>query len=242
MCKFGCKRLGYAHGLPWCGRWRMSVRIPRRQPHAIESGPNYFIRKWALQVGRSFQQSIGTQTPCHACRRKVCPCGAAWAVVRVESPNFGATMKSLQACRKPFFLSSVLGLLVQSPPAFPTNISSSIRNRSSASGNCAGRATRFRLQYWYLEDAHIAPPESLDWFHHPGSNTTVISLVREILNGHANLFELTADGPAGHIEGVGLRLYNPQSQSVEPQLGQWQDGHSGRTDDRGVWKMAVVYS
>jgi len=52
---------------------------------------------------------------------------------------------------------------------------------------------------------------------HPlsGSNTWVeyegTTLVRNVWNGRANLLELTADGPAGHFEGLNLRLYNPQS-------------------------------
>jgi hypothetical protein len=36
-------------------------------------------------------------------------------------------------------------------------------------------------------------------------------VVRKIWNGHANLVELKVDGPAGHIEGLSLRLYNPES-------------------------------
>jgi hypothetical protein len=52
---------------------------------------------------------------------------------------------------------------------------------------------------------------------HPlsGSHTWVqydgISNVSKIWNGRASLFELEATGPAGHVEGVGLRLYNPKS-------------------------------
>jgi hypothetical protein len=52
---------------------------------------------------------------------------------------------------------------------------------------------------------------------HPltGSTTWVeyegLSVVRKVWDGRASLFELEVDGPAGHIEGVGLRLYNPQS-------------------------------
>lgn len=37
------------------------------------------------------------------------------------------------------------------------------------------------------------------------------SVVRKIWNGRANLVELEADGANGHIEGLSLRLYNPQS-------------------------------
>jgi hypothetical protein len=38
-----------------------------------------------------------------------------------------------------------------------------------------------------------------------------ISVVRKVWNGRASVFELNVSGAAGHIEGVGLRLYNPQS-------------------------------
>ncbi len=44
------------------------------------------------------------------------------------------------------------------------------------------------------------------WVEYEG--TTV---VRKVWNGRANLVELIADGPAGHFEGLSLRLYNPQS-------------------------------
>ena len=48
-----------------------------------------------------------------------------------------------------------------------------------------------------------------------GSNTWVeyegTTIVRKIRDGRANLVELKADGPAGHFEGLSLRLYSPQS-------------------------------
>lgn len=37
------------------------------------------------------------------------------------------------------------------------------------------------------------------------------SVVRRIWNGRANMVELEADGPRGHLEALSLRLYNPQS-------------------------------
>jgi hypothetical protein len=52
---------------------------------------------------------------------------------------------------------------------------------------------------------------------HPLSGSTTwtaydgVSVVRKVWDGRASLFELEMQGPAGHIEGVGLRLYNPQS-------------------------------
>ncbi len=48
-----------------------------------------------------------------------------------------------------------------------------------------------------------------------GSNTWVeyngTTVVRKVWNGRANLVELVVDGPAGHFEGLSLRLYNPKS-------------------------------
>src|SRR5262245_2299134 len=52
---------------------------------------------------------------------------------------------------------------------------------------------------------------------HPltGSNTWVeyegTSVVRRVWNGRANLGELDVDGSAGHIQGLSLRIYHPQS-------------------------------
>jgi BNR/Asp-box repeat len=37
------------------------------------------------------------------------------------------------------------------------------------------------------------------------------SVVRKIWNGKGNIVELEVDGPTGHVEGLNLRLYNPQS-------------------------------
>lgn len=37
------------------------------------------------------------------------------------------------------------------------------------------------------------------------------SVIRKVWDGRANLVELEVDGPTGHIEGLSLRLYNPQT-------------------------------
>lgn len=48
-----------------------------------------------------------------------------------------------------------------------------------------------------------------------GSDTWVeyegTTVVRKVWNGRANLVELSVDGPAGHIEALSLRLYNPDA-------------------------------
>lgn len=47
---------------------------------------------------------------------------------------------------------------------------------------------------------------SAKWTEYDGT-----SVVRKIWNGRANLVELEVDGPAGHVEALSLRLYDPQS-------------------------------
>jgi hypothetical protein len=45
-----------------------------------------------------------------------------------------------------------------------------------------------------------------DWIEYEGR-----SVVRRVWGGRANLLELDVEGPAGRIEALSLRLYNPQS-------------------------------
>ena len=50
---------------------------------------------------------------------------------------------------------------------------------------------------------------STTWLEYEGT-----SVIRKVWDGRANLVELEVEGPAGRIEGLSLRLYNPRS-------GQW---------------------
>ena len=47
---------------------------------------------------------------------------------------------------------------------------------------------------------------SQDWVEYAGTST-----VRKVWNGRANLVELDVTGPAGRIEALSLRLYNPEA-------------------------------
>lgn len=66
----------------------------------------------------------------------------------------------------------------------------------------------FHIGTWKTHLRRLQNPltGSTKWVEYEG--TTV---VRKVWNGRANLVELVADGPAGHFEGLSLRLYNPQS-------------------------------
>ena len=50
------------------------------------------------------------------------------------------------------------------------------------------------------------------------------SVIRKVWNGRANLVELEVDGPPGHVEGLSLRLYNPQSHQWSLNFANASDG------------------
>jgi len=66
----------------------------------------------------------------------------------------------------------------------------------------------FEIGTWQTRLSRLVHPlsGSTNWVEYTG--TTV---VRKVWDGRANLVELEVDGPAGHIEGLSLRLYDPQS-------------------------------
>ncbi len=92
----------------------------------------------------------------------------------------------------------------------------------------------FEIGTWKTHLRRLLNPltGSTTWVEYEG--TTV---VRKVWNGRANLVELAADGPAGHFEGLSLRLYNPQSRQwslnfaninggvmTEPTIGEFKNG------------------
>ena len=92
----------------------------------------------------------------------------------------------------------------------------------------------FELGTWATRLKRLRNPlsGSTEWVEYEG--TTV---VREVLDGRANLVELRVEGPAGRIEGLSLRLYNPEARQwtlnfaniadgllTEPMVGEFRNG------------------
>jgi hypothetical protein len=88
---------------------------------------------------------------------------------------------------------------------------------------------------------------SNEWVEYEGT-----AHVRKVWNGRANLLELELNGPAGHIEGLSLRLYNPQSARWSvyfatsddgtlgtPMVGQFQNGR-GEFSDRELFHGNMI--
>jgi hypothetical protein len=66
----------------------------------------------------------------------------------------------------------------------------------------------FEIGTWKTHLSRLLHPltGSTTWVEYEGT-----SVVRKVWNGRANLLTLEVEGPNGHIEGLSLRLYNPQS-------------------------------
>jgi hypothetical protein len=66
----------------------------------------------------------------------------------------------------------------------------------------------FHFGRWKTHASRLLHPlsGSHQWVEYEG-----VSVVRKVWGGLASLFELDVTGPAGHIEGAGLRLYDPAS-------------------------------
>jgi len=109
---------------------------------------------------------------------------------------------------KPSFLQFILCscFLIYSPMVFA-------QPHSGATGDSAQQRDGqhdfdFEFGAWKAHISRRLKPltGSTNWGEYSGT-----SVVRKVWNGRANLGELDVKGPAGRIEGLSLRTYNPQS-------------------------------
>jgi hypothetical protein len=109
-------------------------------------------------------------------------------------------------CRTALSWLAAFGLLCLSPPplcARPAQATGTVQAPHDGQHDFD-----FEIGTWKTHLKRLVHPlsGSDEWAEYEGTTT-----VRKVWNGRANLVELTADGPAGHFEGLNLRLYNPQS-------------------------------
>lgn len=90
-----------------------------------------------------------------------------------------------------------------------------------AAQNDGQRDFDFELGSWTTKLSRLDRPlsGSKTWLTYGG--TTV---VRGIMDGRANVVELSVAGPAGRIEGLSLRLYHPQSREWSLHFSNIRDG------------------
>jgi hypothetical protein len=107
----------------------------------------------------------------------------------------------------------------------------------------------FHFGVWKTHIRRLQKPltGSRTWTDYDGA-----SAVSKVWGGRASLFELEASGPAGHIEGVGLRLFNPQSHQwslnwanspdpvmTTPMVGRFVDGQ-GQFYDQEEFQGGII--
>jgi len=113
----------------------------------------------------------------------------------------------------------------------------------------------FNIGTWKTHISRLQHPltGSTTWIQYEGR-----SVIRKVWNGRANLVELEADSAAGHIEGLSLRLYNPESHQWslnfsnsavgtlgQPTIGEFKNGRGEFTDQetlngRTIWVRFVI--
>ena len=108
----------------------------------------------------------------------------------------------------------------------------------------------FHIGTWKTHVKRLVHPlsGSTEWAEYDG-----ITVVRKVWNGRANLVELVMDGPAGHFEGLSLRLYNPQSRQWSlnfanikvgtmspPTIGEFKNGRGEFYDQETFGDRAVL--
>jgi hypothetical protein len=108
----------------------------------------------------------------------------------------------------------------------------------------------FEIGTWKTHIARLQHPltGSNTWMEYDGT-----SVVHKVWNGRANLLELEVSGPAGHIEALSLRVYNPGARQWSlnfsnsrvgtlgvPTIGEFRDGRGEFYDQETIDERAVL--
>jgi len=106
-----------------------------------------------------------------------------------------------------------------------TSVASSVSPQSPSTEWDGQHDFDFEIGTWKTHISRLQHPlsGSNTWMEYEGT-----SVVQPVWNGRANLVELEVDGPAGHIEGLSLRLYNPQSHQWSINFANSRDGSLGQ--------------
>jgi hypothetical protein len=130
---------------------------------------------------------------------------------------------------------SCLALAALPAVAFAEQSPPSVRGaQQSAAERDGARDFDFEFGTWTTRLSRLQNPlsGSTTWVQYEGT-----SIVRPLLDGRANIVELSVQGPAGRIEGMSLRLYSPQTRKwslnyanirngelTPPVIGEFNDG------------------
>jgi len=153
--------------------------------------------------------------------------------------------------RRAFFVLCAVLAVLQPASAIPVQGS----DRPKTERRDGQRDFDFHIGTWKTHLRRLQKPltGSTTWVEYEGT-----TLVRKVWGGAANLVELDAQGPAGRIEGLSLRLYNPESRQwslnfanrgggtmVPPTIGEFQNGRGEfyaqeELDGRAIFVRFVI--
>jgi hypothetical protein len=144
----------------------------------------------------------------------------------------------------------VSSLLLATAASLPAQTPASPAKDVAASPRDGQHDFDFEIGTWKTHLRRLLHPltGSTTWVEYDG--TTV---VRKVLGGRANLVELVADGPAGHFEGMSLRLYSPEAHQWSlnfanaasgtlstPTIGEFRDGRGEFYDQETLGARTIL--
>ena len=153
-------------------------------------------------------------------------------------------MNALKRIRFPLVVSAMMALL---SPIVHARADTAVATSTLRDGQ---HDFDFHFGTWKTHVSRLMHPltSSTTWAEYEG-----VSVVRKVWNGRASLLELDVVGPAGHIEGVGLRLYDPQSHQwnlnwtsssvgmlTQPMIGEFKDGR-GEFYDQEIFNGRSIF-
>jgi hypothetical protein len=162
-----------------------------------------------------------------------------------------STLMKLSKRISPFSLFATVALIAY--PAQPQTQKGQPLDKPAASNESQTNGQHefdFEIGTWKTHLRRLLHPFSASskWAEYDG--TTV---VRKVWDSRANLVELEVDGPAGHIEALSLRLYNPQSHQwslnfansaagtlATPAVGQFRNGR-GEFFDQETFNGRAIF-
>jgi hypothetical protein len=158
-------------------------------------------------------------------------------------------MKKLDSVLKKGTLLAILAFVPALAMAQNSDVAKT-RNQAGASARDGQHDFDFEIGTWKTHLKRLIHPlsDSNTWVEYDG--TTV---VRKVWNGRANLVELDVNGPAGHIEALSLRLYNPSTHQWslnfansaggtmgQPTIGEFKNGRGEFFDQETLNGRAIL--
>jgi len=147
-------------------------------------------------------------------------------------------------------LAGILVVIAQPLPGLAQQNSEAATNSLQHTERDGQHDFDFEIGVWKTHLRRLAHPltGSTSWVEYDGT-----SVVRSVWSGRANLVELVAEGAAGHLQGLNLRFYNPESHQwslnfansnsgtlSQPTIGEFKNGRGEFFDQETVSGRAIL--